>query len=98
VGVLDEMLVDGKNVARDFDLSAVTAFQAVSEDGLTFKITRDGPRDWTVTAVDSGDTVGAIHRIALSSQFTYSKADTHVASGTQHDLWNAVASLITLPL
>lgn len=94
--MITDVQVDGQSASRGSDLTAEGVFEAMTDDGGSYMVRQDDDRNWTVTSAGTNAEIGTIHRIALSAECKYTKTDAHVASGTQHDLRNAVESLISL--
>ncbi|ARC56158.1 hypothetical protein AS850_03590 [Frondihabitans sp. 762G35] len=94
--MITDVQVDGRSASRDSDLTGEVVFEAKTDDGGSYTVRRNDGRNWTVTSAGTNAQIGTIHRIALSAQYKYTKTDAHIASGTQHDLWNAVESLVSL--
>jgi hypothetical protein len=94
--MITDIRVDGQSASRDSDLTGEGGFEAITDDRGSYTIRRDDARNWTVTSVGTNAVIGTIHRIALSAAYKYIKTDAHIASGTQHDLWNALESLISV--
>jgi hypothetical protein len=95
--------VDGQQQDRDADLDHHQRFEVETDSGHCYVVTCEGPpvgspSDWNVTGADDGRPVGHVRRLGAgmpgSTTYRYKQAGAWFSGGQQHDLWNAVQSLL----
>jgi len=97
------VLVSGREVLRDHDLSREPAFEFQTDEGNYYRVVvKESGRQQTWTVVQLIDSeerpAGTVRHekpwlIFGSSAHHYFKPGARVASGAQNDLWNAVQAL-----
>jgi hypothetical protein len=94
--------VDGHEQGRDADLDHHQRVEVETDAGHHYVVTCDGspsgsPSDWDVTEAN-GSPVGHVRRSgwaeAGNTAYRYKRAGAWFSGGQQHDLWNAVQSLL----
>ncbi|PYY49663.1 hypothetical protein DEI84_08405 [Curtobacterium sp. MCBD17_023] len=94
--------IDGREQDRDAGLDHHQRFEVETDAGHHYVVTREGspsgsPSEWDVTRAD-GSPVGHVHGSGWAGAgdraYRYKRTGAWFSGGQQHDLWNAVQSLL----
>lgn len=102
---ISRVMVSGREVSRDADLSVEPVFEFETYKGNRYRVLAmesGRQQTWTVAQLVNSEErpVGTVRHekpwlIFGSSAHHYFKPGARVASGAQNDLWNAVQALAT---